>query len=115
MLNALSVDVEEYFHPTEVQASADPSQWSTLPPRIDNQIDRILELFESRKTKATFFILGWIAEHHPCVVRAIAAAGHEIGCHSHMHRLVYSLSPQEFRRDTRRAIQAIQDACGVVP
>jgi polysaccharide deacetylase family protein (PEP-CTERM system associated) len=115
MLNALTVDVEEYFHPTEVQASADPSLWATLPPRIDNQIHQILELLEIRKTKATFFILGWVAEHRPQVIREIVAAGHEIGCHSHMHRLVYSLTPQEFRRDTRRAIGAIQDACGVVP
>lgn len=115
MLNALTVDVEEYFHPTEVQASTDPSLWPTLPPRIDHQIQQILELLEFRKTKATFFILGWLAEHRPRVIRAIVEAGHEIGCHSHVHRLVYSLTPQEFRRDTRRAIDAIKDACGVVP
>src|SRR5690242_14525117 len=115
MLNALTVDVEEYFHPTEVQASVDASQWAHLPSRVGEQVSRILDLFESHQTKATFFILGWIAQRHPAVVRSIMSAGHEIGCHSHLHRLVYSLTPNEFRRDTRQAVAAIEDACGVTP
>src|SRR5438045_4662004 len=115
MLNALTVDVEEYFHPTEVQASVNQSQWALLPSRVGDQLSLILDLFDRHQTKGTFFVLGWIAQRHPGAVRAIAAAGHEIGCHSHLHRLVYSLSPEEFRRDTRQAVAAIEDACGVTP
>jgi polysaccharide deacetylase family protein (PEP-CTERM system associated) len=115
MLNVLSIDVEEYFHPTEVQGSANGREWSTFPSRIEAQIQDVLELLELYKTTATFFVLGWIAEHHPKVIRQIAAAGHEIACHSHLHRLIYDLSPVEFREDTARAVMAIEDACGVSP
>jgi polysaccharide deacetylase family protein (PEP-CTERM system associated) len=115
MLNAATVDVEEYFHPTEVQAAVDQSRWPSLPSRVEYQLRHVLELLENRRTKATFFVLGWVAERNPRAIEKIAAAGHEIGCHSHFHQLVYSLSPQEFRRDTRRAVAAIQNACGVTP
>jgi polysaccharide deacetylase family protein (PEP-CTERM system associated) len=115
MLNVLTVDVEEYFHPTEVQATVNQSRWTALPSRIDDQISRILDLLDSKSTKATFFILGWVAERHPRTVRKIVAAGHEIACHSYAHQLVYSLTPQEFRIDTRRAVACIEDASGVTP
>ena len=115
MLNAVTVDVEEYFHPTEVQAAVDQSRWAALPSRIEHQLDQILELLATRRTKATFFVLGWVAERNPRAIQKIVAAGHEIGCHSHFHQLVYSLTPQEFRRDTRRAVAAIENACGVTP
>jgi polysaccharide deacetylase family protein (PEP-CTERM system associated) len=113
MLNVLSIDVEEYFHPAEVGISA--SQWLSLPSRIEFEVANVLELLEKHRTTATFFILGWVAEHHPRIVREIARAGHEIGCHSHLHRLVYDLSPEEFREDTERACCAIEDASGVAP
>jgi polysaccharide deacetylase family protein (PEP-CTERM system associated) len=67
------------------------------------------------QVQATFFVLGWVAERHPRCVRAITAAGHEIGCHSYAHQLVYDLTPAGFRRDTLRAIHSIEDACGVSP
>jgi polysaccharide deacetylase family protein (PEP-CTERM system associated) len=115
MRNVLSIDVEEYFHPTEVRIAPDCAQWASLPSRIHAQVQTVLELLERHKSTATFFVLGWIAEHHPRIVRQIAAAGHEIGCHSHLHRLVYDLSPTEFREDTERAVMAIEDACGITP
>jgi polysaccharide deacetylase family protein (PEP-CTERM system associated) len=115
MLNALTVDVEEYFHATEVQDALGHRQWSALPSRIERQIDTTLQLLEKKKVKATFFVLGLVAENHPALVREVASAGHEIGCHSYAHRLVYDLSPAEFRADTRRAVHAITDACGIVP
>jgi len=115
MLNALTIDVEEYFHPSEVQKSIGLDSWDDLPSRVEGQTHRILELLDSKNTKATFFILGWVAERHPQMVRSIVAAGHEIGCHSYAHQLVFSLTPKEFRADTRRAVAAIQDACGVTP
>ena len=115
MLNALSIDVEEYFHPTEVQASIGDAEWLQFPSRIDRQIPEILGLLQKNRVKATFFILGWVAEQKPRIVRAIAGAGHEIGCHSYAHRLVYSLNPKQFRQDTERAVMAIEDACGITP
>ena len=115
MLNTLTVDVEEYFHPTEVQTAVEQRQWDELPSRVEEQLLQILQLLDKRRTKATFFVLGWVAQRHPSAIRKIVAAGHEIGCHSHLHRLVYSLTPQEFRRDTRMAVAAIEDACGITP
>lgn len=112
-LNALSVDVEENFHATEV--GAPQPWWPHLPSRAQAQTCKVLSLLERHSARATFFILGWLAERHPAVAREIAAAGHEIGCHSYAHRLVYTLTPAEFREDTRRAVAAIEDACGVTP
>ena len=113
--NALTIDVEEYFHPAEVQLSRSVEEWSSLPSRVEEQTDRILDLLERHSVSATFFILGWVAARTPGVVRKIVRAGHEVGCHSFWHRLVYTLSPEEFRRDTVQAVAAIEDAGGVSP
>src|SRR3954447_3328289 len=115
MLNALTVDVEEYFHATEVQNALGVNHWDVLPSRIEHQLWKTLQVLENKNVTATFLVLGWIAERYPKLVRAISSAGHEIGCHSYAHRLVYDLSPEEFRADTIRALNAIQDACGVKP
>ncbi len=113
MINVFSIDVEEYFHPTEVQPFTSPGQWEHYPSRVPGQIGRILDLLDAKQVKATFFVLGWVAERQPAAIRAIRAAGHEIGCHSYAHRLVYQMTPAEFREDTRRAVAAIEDACGI--
>jgi polysaccharide deacetylase family protein (PEP-CTERM system associated) len=115
MKNALTIDVEEYFHPAEVQAGLGDRAWTSLPYRVEAQVDRIMELLDQHDVTATFFVLGWVAEHQPKVVRSIAAAGHELACHSYAHRLVYKMTPDEFRADTRRAVAAIEDASGVRP
>ena len=115
MRNALTIDLEEYFHPTEVNPFVDPAQWASLPSRIELQTHELLDILRSRNTRATFFVLGWLAERHPGVVRSISEAGHEIACHSFAHRLVYRLSPDEFRRDTQRAVAAIANATGAAP
>ena len=115
MLNALTVDVEEYFHATEVQNAIGKQQWELLPSRIEYQLGNTLTLLAKKRVKATFFVLGWVAENYPKLVREVASAGHEIGCHSFAHRLVYDLSPAEFRSDTVRAMSAIENACGVTP
>ena len=114
MLNVLTVDVEEYFHPSEVQPEFGAA-WQLQPSRIEEQTETILELLERRRLKATFFILGWVAEHRKRAVRRIHAAGHEIACHSYCHKLIYQMTPEEFRRDTERAVAAIEDACGATP
>jgi polysaccharide deacetylase family protein (PEP-CTERM system associated) len=113
LTDALSVDVEDYFH---VEAFADQiqrDQWATFPSRVRRNCDRILDLFEKYKWRATFFVLGWVAERDRALVRDIAKAGHELGCHSYAHRRVCSLSPEEFREDLRRARGLIEDAAGV--
>lgn len=114
-LNAISVDVEDYFHPSELASAAPPDRWAGLPSRVEPATRRILHLFAEHNVRATFFILGWVADRHPALIRDIAAAGHEIGCHSYWHRLVYDLSPEEFRDDTERACRAIEAACGIRP
>ena len=109
-VNILTIDVEEYFHPTEVQRSLPPDRWASLPSRVEAQTDWVLELLERHSARATFFVLGWVAERHPGLIRRIAAAGHEIGCHSYAHQLVYDLTPEQFRLDTIRALEAINSA-----
>lgn len=113
IVNVFSVDVEDYFHPSELGGNM--SSWSQCASRVDVGVEFLLETLALRQVRATFFILGWVAEHHACLIRQIADAGHEIGCHSYAHRLVYTLTPTQFEEDTRRAMQAIEDATGVVP
>lgn len=115
MRNVLSIDMEDYFHPSEVQQYCPVESWGTMPSRIEQSTLRLLDLLDGHGVRATFFILGWVAERHPAVVHAVAAAGHEIGCHSYAHQLVYDLTPEQFREDTRRAVEVIHHATGVVP
>ncbi len=111
-INIISVDVEDYFHAESLSDVAPRSQWDSYPSRVECNTRRLLELFAKEEVKATFFVLGWVAERFPQLVRDIADAGHEIACHSYWHRLIYSISPQEFREDTRRAKQVIEQAAG---
>ncbi len=113
--NILSVDVEDYFHPSEVQRSVGSDAWATLPRRVASTAGTVLDLLARHNTRATFFILGWVAEKEPGLIREIASAGHEIGCHSFWHRLVYDLTPEEFASDTKHACDAIEAACGIRP
>src|SRR5882672_8224140 len=107
MVNVFSVDLEDYFHPTEV--SHDVEDWAQFAPRVDLGTNILLDLLAKHNTRATFFVLGWVAAKQPALVRRIADAGHEIGCHSDKHRLVCNLSPKEFREDTLRAIGSIEE------
>jgi polysaccharide deacetylase family protein (PEP-CTERM system associated) len=111
--NALTVDVEDYFHVAAFRRLVPYSEWHHMESRVERNTHAVLELLEEFRLHGTFFILGWVAERYPSVVRAIQAAGHELGCHSYVHRLVYELTPDEFRADTRRALCAIEDAAGL--
>jgi polysaccharide deacetylase family protein (PEP-CTERM system associated) len=109
----LSVDVEDYFQ-TEAFSKVAPRQdWDRYPLRVADNTRRLLDIFDAYDAKATFFVVGWIANRTPDLVREIGARGHELACHSYWHRTVYSLSPQEFRQDTRDAVRAIEDAAGI--
>ncbi len=110
--DALSVDVEDYFHVEAFRDRITPESWPSYPSRVADNTRHVLDLFSRHGTRATFFVLGWVAERFPQIVREILAAGHEVGCHSYWHRCIWSLSPGEFRADTRRARAAIEDAGG---
>ena len=111
--NALTVDVEDYFHVSAFRRLIPYAEWDHMESRVERNTHAVLEMLEEFRLHATFFILGWVAERYPSVVRAIQAAGHELGCHSYSHSLVYELTPDEFRADTRRALCAIEDAAGL--
>lgn len=109
--HALSFDIEDWFHIVEVKAVEDPDQWPRLSARsslVERYTDLILRICDEGKAKGTFFILGWIAERHPALVKRIADAGHELGTHSFWHRKVYELTPEVFREDIERSLHAIR-------
>ena len=110
--NALTVDVEDYFHVSALAPSIDRGSWASRESRVVGNTHRLLELFEQFRVRGTFFVLGWVAERHAQLVRDIAARGHEIACHGLSHRLVYEQSPQEFREETRRAKHLLEDITG---
>jgi len=110
--NALTVDVEDYFHVSALAPSIRRDTWDLRESRVERNTHRLLELFEQHGTKATFFVLGWVAERQPGLVRDIAARGHEIACHGFSHRLVYEQSEEEFRIETHRSKALLEDITG---
>ena len=115
MLNALSVDVEDWFQVGAFETCISRDDWETLPRRVEANADAVLALFEEAGVKATFFTLGWVAERHPALMRRIAEAGHEVASHGWDHARVFTMEPEAFRADLGRARRAIEDACGVSP
>jgi len=108
--NAITVDVEEWFHicgPIEALAF---DRWPTLQSRVVETTRLLLDDFDRAAVRATFFVVGWVAERHPELVAEIAAAGHEIGSHGHLHRRVYELQPEVFRDDIRRSVSTLTAA-----
>jgi polysaccharide deacetylase family protein (PEP-CTERM system associated) len=108
----ISVDVEDYFQVEAFARVIPRDSWGTYPSRVVQNTLRLLDLFDELDVKATFFILGWVADRYPHLVRRIADHGHEPACHSYWHRLVYQLTPDQFRRDTLRAKGALEQAAG---
>lgn len=112
MLNAMTIDVEDYFHVTAFENQVERHSWDKYPSRVEANTRRLLEMLARRQVRATFFVLGWIAKHFPGLVREIDAAGHEIGSHSYWHRLIYHMSPDEFRTDLRDSRNVLEDIIG---
>ncbi len=110
--NALTFDVEDYFHVEAAARCVTRRDWPRFPSRVEPNTERILDLLDEHGVAATFFVLGWVAEHHAKLVRQIADRGHEVACHSYAHRLVYAMGQAEFREDVRRAKGAIEEALG---
>ncbi len=112
VVNALSVDVEEYYHGMEFEAAVPASKRHLLPSRVELSVDRVLGTLGQAGVQATFFIVGQVATAHPSMVRRIAEAGHEIACHSDRHELVSRQRPEGFRADIQRAKACLEDLCG---
>lgn len=110
--DALSVDVEDYYHVEAFRGRIPRENWPLYSSRVVENTLRVLHILNRVGAGATFFVLGWVAERYPRIVREILDAGHEVGCHSYWHRCIWRLSPEEFRADTRRARAAIEDAGG---
>jgi polysaccharide deacetylase family protein (PEP-CTERM system associated) len=111
--NALTVDVEEYFHAQTFAGVVGPADWGRLPSRVVPSTRALLDALEGFGVRATFFVLGWVAGRQPHLVREIARRGHELACHGHLHRPIYAMQPEGFRTDVQRAKAAIEDAAGV--
>jgi polysaccharide deacetylase family protein (PEP-CTERM system associated) len=113
ILCALTIDVEDYYQVSAFERQVRREDWDGWESRVETNTHRVLAMLDRHSTKATFFVLGWTAERFPRLVRAIHAAGHEIASHGYWHRLVYSMSPEEFRADLRRSRTVLEDAIGV--
>jgi polysaccharide deacetylase family protein (PEP-CTERM system associated) len=110
--NIISVDVEDYFQAEAFSDVVPRESWDKYPSRVVANTQRLLELFATQNVQGTFFVLGWVAERFPALVREIAAAGHELACHSYWHRLIFKLDRNTFREDTARAKYAIEQSVG---
>lgn len=112
-VNAMTVDVEDYFHVSALAEVIDRSRWNAMDYRVERNTDRLLEMFSARNVHATFFVLGWVAERSGELIRRIHAAGHEVACHGLTHELVYRQTPEVFREETRTSKAMLEDAIGV--
>jgi polysaccharide deacetylase family protein (PEP-CTERM system associated) len=110
-MNILTFDVEEWFHLLDFDATRTETEWGKYEVRIYENVDRILDILELTNTKATFFIIGWVAKTYPDVVRKIAAK-YQIGTHTMNHQLVWQQSQQEFRDDVESSVKLLQDITG---
>lgn len=112
LVNAMTIDVEDYFHVSAFDGVVPRSQWDRLESRVCANTERLLDLFAEHNVRATFFVLGWVAERHPALIGRIAAAGHEVASHGFGHRLVYDQTAAAFREDVRRAKAVVEQAAG---
>jgi len=114
VVNAMTIDVEDYFQVSAFDDVVKREEWEGRPSRVVSNTMRLLHLFDEYSVKSTFFVLGWVADRFPGLVRDIAAGGHELASHGYGHRIVYSQTPHEFREDVRRAKATIENVSGHV-
>jgi polysaccharide deacetylase family protein (PEP-CTERM system associated) len=112
VVNALSFDIEDWFHMVGIAAVEDPAAWPSFESIVERHTEWIVQTVTDANVRATFFIVGWIAERYPHLVKLIAEAGHEIGTHSYWHRKCYELPPEELRDDLRRSIDLLEGISG---
>ncbi|WP_182870587.1 XrtA system polysaccharide deacetylase [Stieleria mannarensis] len=113
MLNALTVDVEDYFQVSAFADRVTRKDWDKYECRVEANTDKLLAIFDQYNVRGTFFVLGWVAERYPALVKRIAHAGHELASHGYWHQLVYDLTPATFAKDIADSKDAIADACGI--
>jgi polysaccharide deacetylase family protein (PEP-CTERM system associated) len=112
ILNAFTVDVEDYYHVSAFEKHVCRDQWDQWESRVEANTQRLLDLLHKHDVRGTFFVLGWVAQRYPGLVREIYACGHEIGSHSYWHRLIYEHSPSDFRDDLCRSRDVLEDTIG---
>jgi len=111
-INAMTVDVEDYFQVSAFEANIQRNQWDRLPHRVERNTHRILDLFAQHQVKATFFTLGWVAERYPQLVKRIVDEGHELASHGYQHTRVTEQTPEQFRQDLKISRQILEDIGG---
>jgi polysaccharide deacetylase family protein (PEP-CTERM system associated) len=112
IINIMTVDVEDYFHVQAFADVIDRDQWDRHPLRVEQNTRRVLEMFQEFNVRATFFVLGWVAERCAKLIREIADAGHEVGCHGYAHQPIYGGDEDTFRQDLRHAVEVIENVVG---
>lgn len=112
VVNAMTVDVEDYFQVSAFESNIGRGQWDALPHRVELNTNRILDLFDRYQVKATFFTLGWVAERYPELIRRITSAGHELASHGYQHIRVTEQTPEQFRQDIRISRKILEDIGG---
>ena len=109
---AMSIDVEDWFQVQNLSGSIPRDSWDAQERRVEQNTRRMLEIMHRTGARSTCFVLGWVAERHPGLVREIAAAGHEVASHGYGHELIYDIGPDRFREDIRRAKRLLEDIVG---
>ncbi|HIK58857.1 MAG: XrtA system polysaccharide deacetylase [Verrucomicrobiales bacterium] len=112
MLNALTIDVEDYFMVSAFEDVVKFENWNRYESRVEKNTHRILDLLDEYDVKATFFVLGWVAEQSPKLVKEIYHRGHEVASHGYAHQLVYTQTPDGFREETRKAKNILEEITG---
>ena len=110
--NVMSVDVEDYYQVAALAKSIAPDEWEQQESRVVANTRRLLDLFAEKKVKATFFVLGWVADREPQLVKEIHSQGHEIASHGYSHQLIYNQSPSVFKEETIRSKKILEDLTG---
>jgi len=113
LTNAFTIDVEDYYHVSALSSAISRDSWGERESRVAASTDRILALLDERQIKGTFFVLGWVADHVPQLVKRIAAQGHEVACHGYSHELIYRQTPGVFAEETRRSKRLLEDLTGL--
>jgi len=112
MHNVMSIDVEDYFQVASLAESISVSEWDTIAPRVVDNTYRLLDLFDRYEIKATHFVLGWVAERFPELVKEIDSRGHEVASHGYSHQLIYNQSPELFKNETIKSKSILEDITG---
>ncbi len=114
ILNAMSVDIEDWFQVGAFEHTIDRTDWDSLTRRVERNTHAVIEMFDRAGVKATFFTLGWVAERHPRLMRAIVDSGHELASHGYGHERVFTLSPEVFSRNIDRTKKLLEDSSGAM-